>query len=68
VSEALMTMYELGNEEREKLGLAGQKHVQDNYNFKKYANSWDNLMQDVHDTFGSWETRKNYNSWELIEV
>ena len=31
-------------------------------------NSWDNLMQEVHDTFGSWETRKNYNSWELIEV
>ena len=68
VPQALMAMYELGTDGREKLGLAGQKHVQENYSFKKYADSWDNLMQEVHDTFGSWETRKNYNSWELIEV
>ena len=39
-----------------------------NYNFQKLQASWRHLIESVHDKFGSWDTRKNYKNWELIEV
>ena len=54
--------------ERAELGLRGREHVQKNYNFQKLQASWRHLIESVHDKFGSWDTRKNYKNWELIEV
>ena len=68
VTEALMTMYEYGPEKRAELGAAARKHVEDNYNFENFAKKWDEVLTEVHDRCGSWETRKGYKSWEIREV
>jgi len=68
VSEALIKMYELGAEERKKMGKSGRKHVLKNYNFDNFAKEWDKIMTDIYETHGSWENRKGYDSWELIAI
>ena len=44
------------------------QHIQKNYNFIDFENKWVQIMLDVHEKHGSWEKRKNYNSWELLEA
>lgn len=46
----------------------GLKHVKENYSFESFENQWVELMQKLHEENGSWETRKNYKSWECIEI
>jgi glycosyltransferase involved in cell wall biosynthesis len=58
--DALVKMYKSSPEEREALGVAGQKHVQENYNFEKFNSQWVNFMLNLHADQGSWTTRKNY--------
>ena len=65
---ALKKMYDLTQEERDELGSLGADHVRKNYSFEKFNKQWIDLMLDVHKTCGSWETRKNYNAWEFIEL
>ena len=36
--------------------------------FDAFEKSWVDLMTDVHEKHGSWDNRKLYNRWELIEV
>ena len=66
--DALTKMYEMDPEERSKLGKAGRKHVIDNYSFDKYQSGWVEIMDNVHNKNGSWDTRKNYSVWEMIKV
>ena len=66
--DALVTMYEMTPEERKKVGLLGREHVNNNYSFEKYVNSWDKLLKSIHEKYGSWDTRKNYQTWEFTEV
>ena len=68
VTEALLTMYTYSREKRQELGKAGRQHVLDNYNFETFAQKWKEVMTKIHEEHGSWETRKNYNRWELIAV
>jgi len=68
VLNALLKLYNLSKEERAALGAAGAEHVNKNYSFKKYILSWDDLLTEMHKKFGSWSERKNYKSWEIIEV
>jgi glycosyltransferase involved in cell wall biosynthesis len=68
VIEALTKMYEYGPEKRAEIGAKGRQHVLKNYNFKDFADSWDKLLTETHEKFGSWETRKGYKSWELRKV
>jgi len=46
----------------------GQKHVKDNYNFEAFCEKWVETMNQIHEKHGSWENRKNYKSWELLEL
>ena len=46
----------------------GINHVRENYNFDDFSNTWVELMENVHNENGSWETRKNYSPWECIEI
>ena len=55
-------------EEREELGRKGRGHVDNNFNFEDFKENWINFMLQVHEEFGSWDTRKNYKSWESLEV
>ncbi len=65
---AIEKVYNMSNEERERLGSLGRNHVIKNYNMPQYAGLWYQVFQDVFETCGSWEDRKNYKSWEMIEI
>ncbi len=43
-------------------------HIDKNYNFKNYQDSWVKLMDYVIEKHGSWETRKGYKRWHLKEI
>ena len=68
VVDAMLKMYNMTPEERKKLGVAGQQHIEKNYSFSQLRAKWPLLLEEVHNELGSWETRKGYKSWELIEV
>jgi len=65
---ALLKMYNFSKEERAEIGKMGREHVMKNYNFKDFGKKWDEVLSNIHKKYGSWENRKEYNSWELIEV
>jgi len=68
VVDAMYKMFSMSEEDRQKLGKAGREHVLKNYNFDTFRNTWIEVMTDLHEKHGSWETRKNYKKWELLEV
>ena len=68
VVDALTKLYNMSKEERSELGKAGRDHVMENYNFEQYTKRWEELLLGVHERYGSWENRKGYKSWELIEI
>ena len=68
VADALEKMYNMSKEEREELGKKGREHVMKNYNFDSFEKTWQEFMLDINKKHGSWETRKGYKSWELLEV
>ena len=39
-----------------------------NYNFEKYEKRWVELMDNIIEKHGSWETRKGHQRWHLMEV
>ena len=51
-----------------KMSEEGHKHVMKNYNFEQYEKRWVDEMDSIVETFGSWETRKGYDRWHLMEV
>jgi glycosyltransferase involved in cell wall biosynthesis len=51
-----------------KMAEGGMKHVKDNFSFEKYEKQWVNFMDKVVRECGSWDTRKNYKRWHLMEV
>jgi len=61
-------MYNMTKEERLELGLKGNSYVDRKYNFKGYIIRWHQLLKDIHEREGSWETRKERKTWELLEV
>ena len=66
--DALVKMYEMSQEERDSLGLAGYEHVQKNYSFDNYVKSWDQYLTKVVESNSSWPTKNNYKTWSLREV
>jgi glycosyltransferase involved in cell wall biosynthesis len=66
--DALEKLYNMTPEERHELGKKGAAHVQKNYGFKKFQERWVQLMLEAHEKYGSWDTRKNYNPWEVIDL
>jgi glycosyltransferase involved in cell wall biosynthesis len=65
VVNAMLKMYNMTSEEREKLGRLGRENVMKNFNFEKHNQRWINLMLEVYEKYGSWETRKGYKNWEI---
>ncbi len=51
-----------------KMASNGMKHVEKNYNFENYERRWVEIMDEVVENCGSWETRKNYKRWHLMEI
>jgi len=46
----------------------GRQHVLKNYNFENYEKQWVKIMDDFIEKNGSWENRKNFQPWHLMEV
>jgi len=68
VVEAMVKIHNLSREERKRLGKKGLEHVKKNFSFEQYGSKWDKILKEVHEKNGSWETRKNYQSWQLKEI
>ena len=68
VVDAMYKMYTMPKEQRDKMGEAGRNHVLKNYNFEDYQKTWVEIMNHIHEKYGSWETRKNHKKWELLEI
>tara|TARA_R100000697_G_scaffold93278_1_gene105165 strand:- start:3028 stop:3372 length:345 start_codon:yes stop_codon:yes gene_type:complete len=66
--KALSKMYDIGLDARLEMGMRGHEYVKRNYNFSTFNKSWVDLMTRIHETEGSWETRKNYNGVRFKEV
>lgn len=65
---ALQTIYDMSPQERKLLGMKGRNHVIENYNFKSFETQWVNLVDQILETHGSWETRAGYQAWECKEI
>ena len=65
VINALEKVHNMTPSEKEEIGRKGRQHVEKNYNFEGYKKFWVSYLEDLHNRLGSWETRKNYTSWEM---
>ena len=66
--EAMVKLYSMSKEDIEEMGRRGREHVKKNHNFAKYGGQWYETIKELIEENGSWDTRKNYNKWELIEI
>ena len=64
----MQLIVEMDPAERKELGAAGRKHVQENYNFKDFNESWIAFVEKVVKENGSWNERKKYQNWTLEEI
>jgi glycosyltransferase involved in cell wall biosynthesis len=65
---ALSKIYNMKGIERRKMGMAGRKHVETNYNFETFKNTWVETMDKIYEEEGSWENRKGYYGIRFVEV
>ena len=35
---------------------------------KEDQEEWDRILTNIHEKYGSWDTRSGYKAWELLEV
>jgi glycosyltransferase involved in cell wall biosynthesis len=68
VVSALEKMFIMTSEERKELGMKGREHVMKNYNFETFNKQWVDIMTEIYEQEGSWETRTNYNGIRFLEV
>ena len=67
-TEALKKCISMSSKAYKKMSIQGRKHVDENYNFENYKDRWINVMDEFIEKNGSWENRKNYSRWTLLEV
>ena len=66
--DCMTKMFNYSQEQRDSIGKQGRNHVLKNYGMDLFSETWINTIESIMDDFGSWETRKDYKSWELIEI
>ena len=66
--DAMIKVYEMSPEERNKLGELGRQYVVQNYNFEQFGEKWVDLVGKICKKSGAWTTRKNYRAWRFGEV
>ena len=66
--DALNKIYKMSKEDRLALGLQGREHVIKNYNFENFEKTWVDLMINLHENKGSWDTRSGYKPWSVTEI
>ena len=68
VVEAMEKIFNMPQEERDRLGQLGREHVMKNYNFEDFSKTWVDVMTKLHEEEGSWETRKYTKRWTVKEI
>tara|TARA_R110000824_G_scaffold159437_1_gene333803 strand:- start:1100 stop:2080 length:981 start_codon:yes stop_codon:yes gene_type:complete len=68
VVNALLEMFKKTSNQRRELGKKGRQHVEKNYSFETFEKKWITFMDEVIEENGSWDTRKNYQAWEQIQL
>jgi glycosyltransferase involved in cell wall biosynthesis len=63
--DALLKIHNMTSAERKKMGMLGRENILKNFSIDQYVAEWDRILTEVHEKNGSWETRKNYQSWTL---
>jgi len=66
--KAMQNVYDAGPDGRAEMGSLARKHVMENFNFEKFNNSWVDLLEELHEKHGSWETRKGRLNWRIEEL
>lgn len=64
---ALELMYSMPKEQRESIGKLGREHALKNFGFEDAKKKWVSVLEDVYRTNGSWETRKNYQAYNITK-
>tara|TARA_R110002020_G_scaffold16365_2_gene57841 strand:- start:154 stop:1440 length:1287 start_codon:yes stop_codon:yes gene_type:complete len=67
-SDVLTKALKVSAKAYKKMSLGGRNHVKNNYDFENYEKNWVSTMDEIIEREGSWETRKNYKKWHLLEV
>jgi glycosyltransferase involved in cell wall biosynthesis len=67
-NKALDKALKINQKSYTKMSTQGRKHVLNNYNFDDYEKNWVNVFDNIIEKHGSWESRKGYKSWHLLEV
>ena len=65
---ALEKIHTMSKNERQELGKKCRESVEKRFNFKDFGDKWVSLMTEVHERYGSWDTRKNYKRWGISEI
>ena len=68
VTDALETIYKTPKKQRLKMGEDGRKYVMKKYNFDNFNKTWVELLTQIHEEEGSWDTRKYHKRWSLEEI
>jgi len=58
----------VSNKSYKKMSLQGLNHVANNYSFEQFNKNWVETIDKIIERQGSWETRKDYKRWHLLEV
>jgi len=67
-SKALKSALKIRPKAYKEMSNLGQQHVQKNYSFENFNKSWVEKIDSIVEEHGSWQTRKNYKRWHLLEV
>ena len=65
---ALDKCLKMSSKAYKKMSAKGREHVMKNYNFEDYEKNWVKAIDEMVEKHGSWETRKGYKRWHLMEV
>lgn len=66
--KALETMFNTSEEKRKKMAADGREYISKKYGFENFNKQWVEIMDQVVEENGSWDTRKNHERWSLQEV
>jgi len=67
-SDTLKKALNISDKAYKKMSIQGIQHVKDNYSFEQFNKNWVELIDELIEAHGSWETRKGYKRWHLLEV
>ena len=65
---AMHKIMNLTEKEKTDMIQGGLTHIKENYSFENYTAQWVNLLEEIYENHGSWDTRKGYKRWHLLEA